>query len=270
MKRVVSILLRARALSRAWVLHRDVKGSNLLVDNDGNVKLGLVSPRVACPKIASRHEHRRDAVASSSEPHGATKYDEGVDMWSVGCRRRSSCSANRRFRGRRRKEQPHRIFQTCGSEGRRVAERPGYTMARSPARRVRVDSGNVSRNRRIMTPRVGPRRRVTSLDPRDRGSARRRCETRTHRRARPKPPPSRTCPTATSTRCDTTSRKPPSGVSWTRGLVPNEGDNWRDDTHPRYTLNPRAFAPVPIRDRVTPVNFTFEDTSPGRCSKPQR
>jgi len=70
------------------VLHRDIKGSNLLVDNNGNLKIGdfglatIYDPKKKQPLTS------RVVTLWYRAPElllGATEYGEAIDMWSVGC-----------------------------------------------------------------------------------------------------------------------------------------------------------------------------------------
>ncbi|XP_066353019.1 cyclin-dependent kinase C-2-like isoform X1 [Miscanthus floridulus] len=70
------------------VLNRDIKGSNLLIDNEGNLKLadfGLAR------SFSSDHIGNLTSGVSTlwhRPPElllGSTKYGPAVDMWSVGC-----------------------------------------------------------------------------------------------------------------------------------------------------------------------------------------
>lgn len=70
------------------VLHRDIKGSNLLVDNEGILKIadfGLAS--FFDPN--HRHPMTSRVVTLWYRPPelllGATSYGVGVDLWSAGC-----------------------------------------------------------------------------------------------------------------------------------------------------------------------------------------
>ena len=70
------------------VLHRDIKGSNLLIDNEGTLKIadfGLAS--IFDPN--HKHPMTSRVVTLWYRPPelllGATDYSVGVDLWSSGC-----------------------------------------------------------------------------------------------------------------------------------------------------------------------------------------
>ncbi|XP_054790428.1 probable serine/threonine-protein kinase At1g54610 [Prosopis cineraria] len=100
------------------VLHRDIKGSNLLIDNNGILKIadfGLASffdPHHSVP-LTSR------VVTLWYRPPelilGASHYGVAVDLWSTGCILGELYSGRPILPGKTEVEQLHRIFKLCGS-----------------------------------------------------------------------------------------------------------------------------------------------------------
>ncbi|XP_073026354.1 probable serine/threonine-protein kinase At1g54610 [Primulina eburnea] len=100
------------------ILHRDIKGSNLLIDNNGILKIadfGLASffdPRQSQP-LTSR------VVTLWYRPPelllGATHYGTAVDLWSTGCILAELYAGKPIMPGRTEVEQLHKIFKLCGS-----------------------------------------------------------------------------------------------------------------------------------------------------------
>nr|XP_043616435.1 probable serine/threonine-protein kinase At1g54610 [Erigeron canadensis] len=100
------------------VLHRDIKGSNLLIDNDGILKIadfGLATfydPQNKIPMTS------RVVTLWYRPPElllGATYYGVGVDMWSAGCILAELLAGKPIMPGRTEVEQLHKIFKLCGS-----------------------------------------------------------------------------------------------------------------------------------------------------------
>lgn len=100
------------------VLHRDIKCSNLLIDNEGILKIadfGLASffdPESKKPMTS------RVVTLWYRPPElllGATYYGVGVDLWSAGCILAELLSGKPILRGRTEVEQLHKIFKLCGS-----------------------------------------------------------------------------------------------------------------------------------------------------------
>ncbi|XP_022880663.1 cyclin-dependent kinase C-1-like [Olea europaea var. sylvestris] len=70
------------------VLHRDIKGSNLLIDNEGNLKLADFGLARSYSSDHNANLTNRVITLWYRPPElllGATKYGPAVDMWSVGC-----------------------------------------------------------------------------------------------------------------------------------------------------------------------------------------
>ncbi|KAK4486170.1 hypothetical protein RD792_008839 [Penstemon davidsonii] len=100
------------------VLHRDIKCSNLLIDNQGILKIadfGLASffdPENKKPMTS------RVVTLWYRPPElllGATYYGVGVDLWSAGCILAELLAGKPILRGRTEVEQLHKIFKLCGS-----------------------------------------------------------------------------------------------------------------------------------------------------------
>ncbi|GLT59649.1 hypothetical protein SLA2020_324570 [Shorea laevis] len=101
-----------------YVLHRDIKGSNLLIDSGGVLKIadfGLASffdPNKKQPMTS------RVVTLWYRPPElllGATDYGVGVDLWSAGCILAELLAGKPIMPGRTEVEQLHKIFKLCGS-----------------------------------------------------------------------------------------------------------------------------------------------------------
>ncbi|XP_058218612.1 probable serine/threonine-protein kinase At1g54610 [Rhododendron vialii] len=100
------------------VLHRDIKGSNLLVDNHGILKIadfGLASffdphQRVPMTSCVVTLWYRPPELLL-----GAAHYGASVDLWSTGCILGEIYAGKPIMPGRTEVEQLHKIFKLCGS-----------------------------------------------------------------------------------------------------------------------------------------------------------
>ncbi|KAG1366832.1 protein IMPAIRED IN BABA-INDUCED STERILITY 1 [Cocos nucifera] len=100
------------------VIHRDIKGANLLVNNEGVLKIAdfglanLFRPGNKQP-LTSR------VVTLWYRPPelllGSTDYEATVDLWSVGCVFAELFLRKPILQGRTEVEQLHKIFKLCGS-----------------------------------------------------------------------------------------------------------------------------------------------------------
>ncbi|CAL5367745.1 unnamed protein product [Camellia sinensis] len=100
------------------IMHRDIKTSNILVNNEGTLKIadfGLAN------YISARHRQdltSRVVTLWYRPPElllGSTNYGASVDMWSVGCVFAELFIGKPILKGRTEVEQLHKIFRLCGS-----------------------------------------------------------------------------------------------------------------------------------------------------------
>ncbi|KAL4653848.1 hypothetical protein ACB092_01G335400 [Castanea dentata] len=99
------------------IMHRDIKASNILVNNEGILKLGDFGlANIASPK---RQPLTSRVVTLWYRPPellmGATNYRVSVDLWSVGCVFAEILMGKPILKGRTEVEQLHKIFKLCGS-----------------------------------------------------------------------------------------------------------------------------------------------------------
>ncbi|XP_031404900.1 probable serine/threonine-protein kinase At1g54610 isoform X2 [Punica granatum] len=156
------------------VLHRDIKGSNLLIDNNGILKIadfGLASfydPHQNHP-LTSR------VVTLWYRPPelllGATYYGTAVDLWSTGCIVAELYAGKPIMPGRTEVEQLHKIFKLCGSPSEdywRKSKLPHATIFKpqQPYRRCVAETF-----KDFPAPALDLVETLLSIDPADRGSA---------------------------------------------------------------------------------------------------
>ncbi|XP_078172311.1 cyclin-dependent kinase C-2-like [Carex rostrata] len=109
------------------VLHRDIKGSNLLIDNEGNLKLadfGLAKILSDELIIFITRNYETEILTNCvitlqyRPPElllGSTKYGPEVDMWSVGCVFAELLLGKPIFPGEDEMDQLKKIFEICGT-----------------------------------------------------------------------------------------------------------------------------------------------------------
>ncbi|CAN0858566.1 Probable serine/threonine-protein kinase At1g09600 [Linum grandiflorum] len=156
------------------VLHRDIKGSNLLIGNNGILKIadfGLASiydPSHIQP-LTSR------VVTLWYRPPelllGATYYGTAVDLWSTGCILAELYAGKPIMPGRTEVEQLHKIFKLCGSPSEeywKKSKLPHATIFKpqQPYRRCVADTF-----KEFPAPALALMETLLSVDPLDRGTA---------------------------------------------------------------------------------------------------
>lgn len=100
------------------VMHRDIKGSNLLVNNEGILKVADFGLANFCNSGKKQPLTSRVVTLWYRPPElllGSTDYGPSVDLWSVGCVFAELLVGKPILKGRTEVEQLHKIFKLCGS-----------------------------------------------------------------------------------------------------------------------------------------------------------
>ncbi|KAK8994035.1 hypothetical protein V6N11_008242 [Hibiscus sabdariffa] len=113
---MLQLLEGVKYLHDNWVLHRDLKTSNLLLNNQGELKIcdfGMArqygSPlKPYTTKVVTQWYRAPELLL------GAKKYSTAVDMWSVGCIMAELLAKEPLFKGTSEIDQLRKIFDTLG------------------------------------------------------------------------------------------------------------------------------------------------------------
>ncbi|KAG4128278.1 hypothetical protein ERO13_D09G011400v2 [Gossypium hirsutum] len=100
------------------VMHRDIKASNILVNNQGILKLGDFGLANILTSKNKNQLTSRVVTLWYRPPEllmGSTSYEVSVDLWSVGCVFAEVLMGKPILKGRTEVEQLHKIFKLCGS-----------------------------------------------------------------------------------------------------------------------------------------------------------
>ncbi|XP_016475992.1 putative serine/threonine-protein kinase At1g54610 [Nicotiana tabacum] len=100
------------------ILHRDIKGSNLLIDKNGMLKIADFGLANYFNPEKKRSLTSRVVTLWYRAPElllGATDYGIGIDLWSAGCLMAEMFAGRPILPGRTEVEQLHKIFKLCGT-----------------------------------------------------------------------------------------------------------------------------------------------------------
>ncbi|CAM0906581.1 unnamed protein product [Alopecurus aequalis] len=100
------------------ILHRDIKGANLLVNNEGVLKIADFGLANYCDPSRNNPLTSRVVTLWYRPPElllGSTHYDSAVDLWSAGCVFAELLRGKPILQGRTEVEQLHKIYKLCGS-----------------------------------------------------------------------------------------------------------------------------------------------------------
>lgn len=99
-----------------WILHRDLKTSNLLLNNRGQLKIAdfgmaryVGDPPPKLTQLVVTLWYRAPELLL-----GATRYGNAIDMWSVGCIFGELLTREPLLQGRNEVDELTRIFELCG------------------------------------------------------------------------------------------------------------------------------------------------------------
>jgi cyclin-dependent kinase 12/13 len=141
------------------VLHRDIKGSNLLIDNHGTLKIADFGLARTYADNLRRYTNRVITLWYRSPELllGAEEYGPEVDIWSVGCLLAELLTKRPLFPGKDESNQIDLIFRVCGSPNETVW--PGWSQL-GLASMIKVDNYSVSSSLRQALPELSD----TALD----------------------------------------------------------------------------------------------------------
>ncbi|KAM7410934.1 hypothetical protein PAMA_021075 [Pampus argenteus] len=124
---MIQLLQGVRHLHDNWILHRDLKTSNLLLSHKGILKIGdfglareYGSPLKPYTPVVVTLWYRSPELLL-----GAKEYSTAVDMWSVGCIFGELLTQKPLFPGKSEIDQINKIFKDLGSPSEKIW--PGYS-----------------------------------------------------------------------------------------------------------------------------------------------
>ncbi|KAM0022532.1 putative protein-serine/threonine kinase CMGC-CDK-CRK7-CDK9 family [Helianthus debilis subsp. tardiflorus] len=154
------------------ILHRDIKTSNILVNNEGQLKIGDFG---LANFVSSRQPLTSRVVTLWYRPPelflGSTSYGTYVDMWSVGCVFAELFIGRPILKGRTEVEQLHKIFMLCGTPSNEYWSNPTLPLAKMSKPRHAYQSSLRERCRELPKSAVNLLDNLLSVEPEKRASA---------------------------------------------------------------------------------------------------
>lgn len=131
-------------LHHRGVLHRDIKGSNILLNNDGQLKIADFGLARFYTKASKKQlDYTNRIITLWYRPPeillGATAYGPAVDIWSAACVFVELFTRQPVFTGKTEIDQLDTIYNVMGTPSEKIwpglKEMPWYGLLRTPARR---------------------------------------------------------------------------------------------------------------------------------------
>uniref|UniRef100_A0A0D9VHX9 Protein kinase domain-containing protein n=1 Tax=Leersia perrieri TaxID=77586 RepID=A0A0D9VHX9_9ORYZ len=144
---MLQLLEGVKYLHDNWILHRDLKTSNLLLNNRGELKIcdfGLSrqygSPLKPYTQLVVTLWYRAPELLL-----GAKEYSTAIDMWSLGCIMAELLSKGPLFNGKSEIDQLDKIFKTLGTPDENIW--PGYSKLPGASVKFRKQTHNRLRDK---------------------------------------------------------------------------------------------------------------------------
>ncbi|KAK4429498.1 putative serine/threonine-protein kinase [Sesamum alatum] len=154
------------------ILHRDIKGSNLLIDKTGMLKIADFGLANFYNTEKRRPLTSRVVTLWYRAPElllGSTDYGIGIDLWSAGCLMAEMLAGRPIMPGRTEVEQLHRIFKLCGTPSDDFYRRLKLSIALKPPQTYKSSLREAFRY--FPSSSLGLLSILLALDPAHRGSA---------------------------------------------------------------------------------------------------
>ncbi|XP_055821059.1 cyclin-dependent kinase G-2-like [Solanum dulcamara] len=121
---MLQLLEGVRYLHDNWVIHRDLKTSNLLINNKGELKIGDfgLARRTQSRHLLKPYTHNVVTLWYRSPEllMGMKRYSTAIDMWSVGCIMAELLTNRPIFDGKSEIDQIHKIFEILGTPDEKI------------------------------------------------------------------------------------------------------------------------------------------------------
>ncbi|KAK9478499.1 kinase-like domain-containing protein [Lipomyces japonicus] len=164
-------------LHKRGILHRDIKGSNILLNNDGQLKIADFGLARFYNKHKSNVDYTNRVITLWYRPPelllGATAYGPGVDVWGAGCLMVEFYTRRAIFQGQDEMQQLEAIYNIMGTPNKEiysdVDQLPWYELVKPTEEK---ESKFISLYEKIMSPcGLELASKLLSLDPKKRPSA---------------------------------------------------------------------------------------------------